>query len=230
MIVLMLLCVAYAQELVRLETDQAEQFLSAINEIGIEINGENTTLNVDLALLENTLISGFKDVDLEFKNIRETMYTVNNLNMETIQTSTDMLIEQFVNSFAAQLAATDKYGEIIEKVDATVSSISGVLELIQTASEALNVYSTSTQSVILSSILTATEETNTLLAAFIKTLPVKVLETISTTSFNVAGDSFESGGFDAVLCEYDPFGIGPINCDALVLEGIEMPGVFITPI
>lgn len=226
----MLLCTACAQELVRLETTQAEQFLSAINEIGIEISGENTTLNVDLNLLEQTLISGFKDVDLEFRNVREAIASANSESIEATSTAINFLIQALTDSAAAQLAATDKYGEIIEKVDATVSSISGVLELVQTASEALNLYSTSTQSAILTGILTATQETNTLLAAFIKALPLKILEVIATTPFNIAGDSLESGGFLALVCEYDPLGFGPINCNALGLEGVEMPGVLLTPV
>jgi hypothetical protein len=56
----------------------------------------------------------------------------------------------------------------------------------------------------------------------------KVTEIIDTTTFNVNCPSITGVGFDAAACEYDPLGIGPINCDGIELEEFDCEAATLT--
>lgn len=212
-----------------------------------------STLAVDgsIADLTNVTASGVKALGtmiaridtLTLPKINNELFSFHKNSLTFFKASTDSYantalrlanLEKLVISILGNVTAShvsqDKFGEVIEKIDATVSSISGILELIQTITEAVQAFISSAQTASLAAILAAIEETNVLLAAFKAELPAKVLATIAATPFNMEAPGLVTAAFEGDLCEYDPFGIGPVVCEGAEAEGLSIPTLSLIPI
>jgi hypothetical protein len=220
-------------ELVSLEKTQYDAFMKVIDEIAIDINGENITLNADFKKLETLTEMTNRLVNLtnyQWTNVYSAdanLWTAHStfLWQEVHSLSALMLNKTLTDIRELERIETDhlasEFFKKLGEIDQVLSTINSAVDTIQTALGAVQTVLEVGQKTTLDGILAGITKTNELLAELSGGgLEAKILETIASSVFEINAPNIEGAELTLDACAYDPLGVGPIACAGV--EGVEL--------
>jgi len=223
-----------------------------IDDVSIELNSENITLNADFRKLEKLTNLTNVFIQQNTKSIvdqSDYVYRLEkreyNNNTILLNTTIGELLTQTIdgtmllNTTLGDIYSLEKeetatiasdFFRKLDKVNEVLSTINGAVGAIDTVLSGINTLLSGTQSTALASIAKSTATMATLMGDLVDGgLRKSVLEVIAETEFVVNAETLQAAELLMDACEYDPLGIGPINCNGLEGVQFEIEGVNLIP-